>query len=56
MFQLAIVWPIRLRRVVAIARSQEGQVRRHFIDRLTSEQVKVLGDLAHAVVEHLADA
>jgi DNA-binding MarR family transcriptional regulator len=30
-------------------------VRRHFIDRLTDEQIRVLGDIADAVVEHLDD-
>jgi DNA-binding MarR family transcriptional regulator len=30
-------------------------VRRHFIDRLTDEQIRVLGDIAEAVVEHLDD-
>lgn len=28
-------------------------VRRHFIDRLTDEQIRVLGDIADAVVGHL---
>lgn len=31
-------------------------VRRHFIDRLTDEQIRVLGDIADAVVGHLDDA
>ncbi|GAA5191735.1 MarR family transcriptional regulator [Rugosimonospora acidiphila] len=30
-------------------------VRRHFIDRLTDEQIRVLGDIADAVVPHLDD-
>jgi DNA-binding MarR family transcriptional regulator len=31
-------------------------VRRHFIDRLTDEQIRVLGDIADAVVGHLDNA
>jgi hypothetical protein len=30
-------------------------VRNHFIDLLTNEEIKVLGDISEKVVEHLRD-
>jgi DNA-binding MarR family transcriptional regulator len=40
----------------AAAPGHVASVRRNFIDRLTDEQIRVLGDIAEAVVEHLNNA
>jgi DNA-binding MarR family transcriptional regulator len=43
------------RAIRAAAPAHVESVRRHFIDRLTDEQIRVLGDIAEAVVGHLDD-
>lgn len=44
------------RAILAAAPGHVASVRRNFIDRLTEEQIRVLGDIAEAVVEHLNNA
>ena len=41
------------RTIRAAAPHHVESVRRHFIDRLTDEQIRVLGDIAEAVLPHL---
>ena len=43
------------RAIRAAAPAHVASVRRHLIDRLTEEQLRVLGDIAETVVPHLRD-
>jgi len=41
--------------IVSAAPGHVGSVRAHFIDLLSDDQIKVLGDISEKVVEHLRD-
>lgn len=48
--------PAGSRAIRSAAPAHVASVRRHFIDLLTDEQIRVLGDLADTVVDHLSPA
>lgn len=51
----AVLTPAGLKAIEAAAPAHVESVRRHLIDLLTPEQVRVLGDVADTVVDHLTD-
>jgi len=50
---VVVVTAAGLRAITSAAPAHVESVRRHFIDLLTAEQVKVLGEAAETVVRHL---